>query len=349
MKHRMVARLVCVAALVGGWEVAEAQPLTQLFKQVSPSVVVIRTKEREVTASTAGGERTVATISGVGSGTLVSADGMVLTAAHVVQTADEITVHFQSGESATATVIASEPAADLSALRLTKVPPGVQPARLGNSDAVEIGEPVFIVGAPYGIGRSLTTGIVSGRHAPDTVYGAMAEAEFFQTDAAINTGNSGGPMFNMKGELIGVVSHIISKSGGFEGLGFVVTLKTAQRIGSERRAFWGGIVSHMLTGPLADIFNLPAKYKGGLLVQRVVERSPAAALGLRGGTIKSTIDGQSLTLGGDIVLEVAGIAVTDEGAAGKIRETLFRLPPGATVKVLVLRQGRELEIAGKLP
>jgi len=349
MNRALTTLTLAVMVIAAAWEPAEAQSLTQLFKQVSPSVVVIRTKEREISASTAGGERTVATITGVGSGTLISADGKVLTAAHVVQTADEITVHFQNGESSSARVIASEPEADLSALQLATVPPGAQPATLGDSDKVEIGEQVFVVGAPYGIGRSLTTGIISGRHQPDTVYGAMAEAEFFQTDTAINQGNSGGPMFNMKGEMIGVVSHIISKSGGFEGLAFVVTIKTARRIASERRAFWGGLVSHLLTGPMADIFNLPPKYKGGLLVERVIEHSPAAAIGLRGGTYKATVDGQALTLGGDIVLEVAGIPVADEGAIPKIRQALFRLPPGGTVTLRVFRQGRDLEISGKLP
>jgi len=123
-----------------------------------------------------------------------------------------------------AKVIGSEPAADLSLLQLERVPVGARPAVMANSDTVRIGDSVIIVGAPYGLRYSLSNGIISARWAPNTVYRAMPMAEFFQTTATINTGNSGGPMFNEAGEVIGIVSHNISKSGGSEGLGFVVTL-----------------------------------------------------------------------------------------------------------------------------
>src|SRR5262249_56447683 len=112
----------------------------------------------------------------------------------------------------------------------------------------QIGEQVFIIGAPYGIGHTLSAGHISGRHEPDTVYHGLAKAEFLQTDAAINQGNSGGPMFNMQGQVIGIVSHIISKSGGFEGLGFVVSSNMARRVLLEAPSFLTGISAVLFTG-----------------------------------------------------------------------------------------------------
>src|SRR5262249_55881749 len=149
-----------------------------------------------------------------GSGVVISADGKVMTAAHVVHAMDEISVEALGGETVKGRVVASEPAADLSLVQLERVPAGVVAARLADSDAVRVGDQVIIVGAPYGLGHSLSVGWISARWPPNTVYRGMPLAEFFQTDAVINTGNSGGPMVNMAGDVIGIVSHNISKSGG---------------------------------------------------------------------------------------------------------------------------------------
>ena len=168
-----------------------------------------------------------------GSGVLISRDGRVMTAAHVVHSMDEITVQFLGGETVPARVVFSEPAADLSLLQLERVPPGATVAAMADSTRSQVGDPVIIVGAPYGLAYSLSAGYISARWAPNTVYKTMPLAEFFQTTATINTGNSGGPMFAMNGEVIGIVSHNISKSGGSEGLGFVVTLNTAKHSSSR--------------------------------------------------------------------------------------------------------------------
>jgi len=133
-------------------------------------------------------------------------------------------------------------------------------------------------------------GHVGGRRRPTARYGWFSLAEFVQTDAAINPGNSGGPMFNMTGEVIGIVSNIITRSGGFEGLGFVVASNTARRLPLDRPSFWTGLQGYPVHGPLARALNVPQPV--GLLVQRVAEGSPAAQMGLRGGTIKATIDGR---------------------------------------------------------
>ncbi len=202
-------------------------------------------------------------------------------------------------------------------------PRGALVATLGDSDRAQIGEPVFIIGAPYGIGHTLSAGHITGRHEADTVYHDLAKAEFLQTDAAINQGNSGGPMFDMRGHVIGIVSHIISKSGGFEGLGFVVTTKMARRMLLEAPSFWTGMSALLLTDKLARVLNLPQPR--GLLVQRVADGSAAAVIGIRGGTTKATIAGKELILGGDIILESVGIPMVDDASRQRIRDALGHL------------------------
>ena len=209
MKRPIAVALLALVVLASS--AAEAQNVGPIFRRVNPSVVIIRARWKEVS-----GAGQVARISEIGSGVLISADGKVITAAHVVQTADEITAEFLGGEVVGARVIASEPEADVSLLQLERVPAKATVATFGNSDRSEVGDQIFIIGAPYGIAHTLSVGYVTGRHKPNTVYSEMALAEFFQTDAANNPGNSGGPMFNMAGEVIGVASHNISKSGGSE-------------------------------------------------------------------------------------------------------------------------------------
>jgi serine protease Do len=149
-----------------------------------------------------------------------------MTASHV-HALDEISVEFVGGETVTARIVASEPAADLSLLQLDRVPPGTSAATMADTNTVRVGDPVIVVGAPYGLSYSLSVGHISAHWAPKTVYPTMPLAEFFQTDAVINTGNSGGPMFSMKGEVV--------------GLGFVVTLNTAKQLLLEKKSFWSGL------------------------------------------------------------------------------------------------------------
>src|SRR5213593_2977658 len=199
LRTRVGAGLVGILVAVGALA-AQAQDVGELFRNINPSVVVVRAKGREVTAA-----RGVSTFNETGSGVLISADGKVMTAAHVVHSMDEITVEFLGGETVKAHVVYSEPAADLSLLQLERVPAGAKASPLANSDPIQVGDPVIIVGAPYGLSYSLSNGLISARWKPNTVYKTMPLAEFFQTTATINTGNSGGPMFDMKGEVIGIV------------------------------------------------------------------------------------------------------------------------------------------------
>jgi serine protease Do len=332
-----------VGAVLGGLPLdGDAQDVEQLFWTVNPSVVVIKAKGRDVYAKAG-----LVSFDEIGSGVLISADGKVMTAAHVVHAMDEITVEFLGGEKVPARVVASEPAADLSLLQLARVPAGAQVARLGDSDRVRVGHQVVVIGAPYGLSHSFSAGWISARWAPNTAYRAMPLAEFFQTTATINTGNSGGPMFNIAGEVIGIVSHIISKSGGSEGLGFVVTMKTARAFLMERKWVWVGLEGVVVTGELAEIFNVPGG--SGFLVRTVPKGSPAWDMGIQGGDRTATIGGQEFVVRGDIVLEIAGVAIKSDGDLPKIREKLGTMKAGQSFKASVLRAGQVIELTGKVP
>jgi serine protease Do len=340
-------RRLLLGALVGavlGWfpSGVDAQDVEQLFRRINPSVVVIKAKGRDVWPT-----KGLVRFDEIGSGVLISTDGKVMTAAHVVHAMDEIAVEFLGGETVPARVVASEPAADLSLLQLARVPAGAQAARLGDSDRVGVGQQVLVIGAPYGLSHSFSAGWISARWPPNTAYRAMPLAEFFQTTATINTGNSGGPMFNMAGEVIGVVSHIISKGGGNEGLGFVVTMKTARAFLIDRKWLWVGLEGIVLTGALAEIFNVPGG--SGFLVRTVPKGSPAWEMGIQGGDRTATIDGHNIVVRGDIVLAIAGIAVKGAGDLPRIRETLGAMSVGQPFKASVLRAGQVIELTGRVP
>ena len=346
MPHSLMRPVVLTVAMIATTVVSvEAEDLPQLFQRVSKSVVVVRAKGRDLAVRDGGS--VLVKYNEVGSGVLASADGKVLTAAHVVQIADEITVEFMSGESVAAQVIASEVKADVALLQLARVPAGVSPAQLGDSSKVQVGEQVFVVGAPYGIAHTLTVGHVSGRHKPNTIYAEMPLAEFIQTDAAINRGNSGGPMFNMRGEVIGLVSHIISKSGGYEGLGFVVSSNMVRQLMLDRRPFWSGVTWFQVSGDLAEYLNLPQHF--GLLVEEVAKRSPAEAIGLRPSRAVATLNGRDVPLGGDIVLAAMGIQLVDETSFQTVRERWAQLRSGDEMTFRVFRGGQVIDLKGRMP
>ena len=182
--------VVLTLALLGGLpSLGTCETLGEAYRRVNPAVVVIRARGEEVTADG------VTRFKEIGSGVLISPDGKVATAAHVVNTMNEIAVEFLGEEPVPARVIASEPRADISIIQVSVVPRDAVVAKLADSDPIRVGDPVFIVGAPYGLAHSLSAGIISARWEPNTVTRDFPLAEFFQTDAVINTGNSGGPMF----------------------------------------------------------------------------------------------------------------------------------------------------------
>jgi S1-C subfamily serine protease len=316
---------------------AVGETLGEVYRRVNASVVVIRAKGEEVT------DRGTSRFREIGSGVLISADGKIATAAHVVHTMREIAVEFLGEDPVPARVIASEPRADISIIQASVVPRDAVVAKLTDSDPVRVGDPVFIVGAPYGLSHSLSAGIISARWEADTIARDFPLAEFFQTDAVINTGNSGGPMFARDGALIGIVSHNISKSGGSEGLGFVVTANTVRKLLVEKNRRWYGMEAMLVKGAIAEALGVPQA--GGFLVKQVVEDSPAGQLGLRGGDRIGIVEGQKLVIGGDIVLSVQGITVTSNEDMAKVLKSLETLQPGQDLRVTVLRDRKVQQLS----
>ena len=319
-----------------------AQDLSKLFEKVAPSVVVIHTEQTNIDP-----ENWQQKISseGLGSGVLIS-NKQILTAAHVVQVAEEILVQFHDGQQIYAVVVASSSHADVALLELNEIPNNPQPSPVGNSDEVKIGEEVFVIGAPYGMTYSLTSGHISGRLEPNEITDGFAGMEFFQTDAAINEGNSGGPMFNMKGEVIGIVSHIITVSGGFEGLGFAATSNFATKILLKEKTFWTGTESYLITEPVTTVLNIPQST--ALLIQKVAEGSLGDRLGIQAGYLQVEIDGNSLLLGGDTVLEVNEIKIEGLESIEKIRQRVSRLKSGELFTAIIWRGGKRLKIEHQL-
>ena len=337
MKTLVVSLLLIIAGFAGE---AHAQQLREMFSKTNPSVVVIRTVERRVTPQAQG----LMSLPGLGSGVVISTDGKILTAAHVVQAADQVQVEFVDGKTARAQVVASYPRADVAIVQLDFPMPGLIPAKLGDSDAVQVGDDVFVIGAPYGLSHSLTVGHVSGKHLSQESIAGVSKVEVFQTDAAINQGNSGGPMFNMAGEVIGIVSQILSNTGGFQGVGFAVTSNVARKLLLNKKSFWTGIDGYLLTNELARIFNVPQS--AGLLVMRAAENSPASDLRLVAGTIPTNIGGAELVVGGDIILEVAGIQIVEDWKTlDEMQAALGNLQTGEKYSLKVLRAGKVVELS----
>jgi S1-C subfamily serine protease len=308
----------CTAAI-------DARSLNQVFNKVNPAVVVIFTKERGYSKETPGETLTSGSL---GSGFVISKRGLIMTAAHVVQVADEVVVQFLDGTQADAKVVGVDKPADVALLKLDSLPAKLFVAKLGDSDRVKVGDQVFVVGAPHGLFHTLTVGYISGRRRPGNLSNKLLPLEFLQTDAAINTGNSGGPMFNKNGEVIGIVSSILSQSGGFEGVGFAASINVAKELLINQKPVWIGVDPYFAAG-----------------VQRVAQNSPGYHLGFKPSTIPAKIGDQELFIGGDIVLAVQGIPISlDFEALRKIRETLTAHPDLTNLEFKVLREGKIVKL-----
>ena len=309
-----------------------------LFQSTDPAVVTLYTIERTIAPGTKTGE---VALPGLGSGFLIDDEGHIITAAHVVQTADLVQAEFSDGTKTTAAIIASDPIKDVALLKLDNLPDNLQPARIGDSDDVHVGDEVFVIGAPYGVTHTFTVGHISARHANDDGVMGPVQAETFQTDAAINQGNSGGPMFNDRGEVIGVVSYILSKSGGSDGIGFAVTSNATISALFEQRMVWSGMSGIVLAGELAATLNVPQK--SGYLVQKVASNSPAARMGLQPSRVPARIGGQEILIGGDIILAVEGIEISPD-MLPEFREKMTGMQPGTLLTLQVLRAGQVIEL-----
>ena len=298
-----------------------------LYEQHLPSVVTINTVA--VDPLTGGSQ------GGLGSGILVE-DNQILTAAHVVNTATIINVKFHDGETISAIVLSSIENSDVALLKLTKAPSNAKVAILADSDKTKIGEPVFIIGAPFGISQTLSIGHLSGRMQRGLMAGGTP-IEFLQTDTAINTGNSGGPMFNQHGEVIGIVSFILSKSGGFDGIGFASSSNTAKQALLNSSGLLAGFEGVFLNETMAAVLNIP---EPGILIQRVVEGSIAQRAGLRSGRIPAVIAGQSLKLGGDTILAINDLICATPHDVALLREQSQSFDQGQPYSIRVFREGK---------
>lgn len=321
----------------------KAQSLSDLYEKVNPAIVVILTEQKELVSS--GKMTQTVTSGGLGSGFMIS-DTQIITAAHVVQVAEKVNIQFLDGEIIPAKVISAYATADVALLELIWPRKNAVTLTLADSDAVKVGESVFIVGAPYGLGHSLSSGYVSGIIRDKEDENPFTNSEYIQTDAAINTGNSGGPMMNMKGEVIGVVSNILTQSGGFQGIGFASSSNITKELLFEKKIIWNGTDLIPLTGKVAQIFNLPQE--SGLLVQRVVKVSPFGVIGIEDGDVEMTLNGEKLIVGGDIILSINGVKFesTDESLVN-IAKVMERKSENAPLEIVVFRAGKKVTLGRK--
>ena len=191
----------------------------------------------------------------------------------------------------------------------------------------------------------MSSGYVSGFKKQDRI-APFLKRDFIQTDAAINTGNSGGPMFNLKGEVVGIVSNILSRSGGFDGIGFAATSNIAKELLLDNHFVWSGVDIVPLTGTMARVFNIPQS--AGLLVERVAILSPLAELGVLGGSFKATIEGEELIVGGDIILSINDLELTfTEQNYLDISNILRDFTMDNVLTVKILRGGKILTLQNK--
>jgi S1-C subfamily serine protease len=279
-----------------------------------------------------------------GSGIVIDSEGHVLTNNHVIEGASKISVKLgASNTTYTGTVVGTDPATDLALLKVEAPASQLHPLTLGNSSEMEVGDPVVAIGNPFGLDRTVTSGIVSALQRQIQAPNGFSISNVIQTDAAINPGNSGGPLINEKGEVIGINSQIETGGSGSEGnvgIGFAIPIDTAraeihqlETSGNVKHAFLG-ISGGTITPDLARALNLPVTE--GVIVQTVVKGGPADKAGVEGGNTQATIDGAQVSLGGDIITEVDGkkVAGMDE-----VVEIVNADKPGEEVELTILRDG----------
>jgi len=314
----------------------------RLIESVVPSVVSI-TSSRTVLQPApltipdllAGRQRSQqAKSTSLGSGVIVSKEGHILTNQHVVGTTTEIRVRLTDGRNLPATLIGSDWATDIAVLRIDA--PNIVPLPLGDSDALRVGHQVFAIGNPYGLEETVTRGIVSakGRHTTSDL-----SIESIQHDAAVNQGNSGGPLLNTRGEIVGINSAIFSRTGGWQGISFAIPANAVRRVfeaivsrGKVVPSYLG-VVMQDITPQLALTFGLPDV--SGSIITQVAADSPAANAGLAAGDVVRTFNGKRVEGAQQLKQLIAGTDVGQEvelgflrrGQAGKVKAKIAKAPP----------------------
>jgi len=295
-----------------------------------------------------------------GSGFVVSKQGYILTNSHVITTAGEGTpgetpeaagsvfVVFSDGDRIPARIIGWDVYDDVGLLKVAPKEHGLSPLPLGDSSTVVVGEPVAAIGSPFGRENSLSVGVVSAtERSIESLTSSYDLVDAIQTDAPINRGNSGGPMFDERGRVIGINAQIRSVSGNAEGVGFAVPINSAKRsmdqlIENGRvRYAWLGLSTQTVTPKLARHFDFAAEH--GAAVQTVIDGGPAAKAGLRGGRREEDFRGISFRGGGDLIVAIDGRRVASaEDVVRAVTEQLF---PGQTARVTVLRGSERLVVS----
>lgn len=308
-------------------------------RKAAPAVVSINTSKAAAQNPNANdpwfrfffGDRGDAPQSGLGSGVIVSPNGYILTNNHVVEGADEIEVILNDSRRTTAKVIGTDPDTDLAILKieLDKLPVIV----LGNSDTLQVGDPVLAIGNPFGVGQTVTGGIVSalGRNQ----LGINTFENFIQTDAAINPGNSGGALVDINGTLLGINTAIYSRSGGSMGIGFAIPVTTARQVleaivrdGQVTRG-WIGVEPQELTPELAETFGVSSR--SGVVVTGVLQNGPAARAGVRPGDVIVAVAGKPVSTVPELLSQVAALKPGTEAAFSVQRKAdtvELRVTPG---------------------
>jgi S1-C subfamily serine protease len=290
---------------------------------------------------------------GLGSGFVLNERGEIATNAHVVTTgegrairkASEVYVAFADGNEVAAKIVGFDPNADVALLRIDPSGLTLRPLPLGTAEDLRVGSPVAAIGSPFGEPQSLSVGVVSATDRSITSLTGFEIAGAIQTDAAINRGNSGGPLVNAKGEVLGINSQIQTSSGGGEGVGYAVpadtvrhTLTALRRDGAVHYAYLG-VATTRIYPQLARRFGLPVTT--GAWIQEIVPDGPADDAGLRGGGPTRRFQARSVRAGGDIVTAVNGRKLPDEAALGV---ALLRLRPGEKVTLRVYRDGKPRDV-----
>jgi S1-C subfamily serine protease len=316
----------------------------EIYKRDAPGVVFIRSQTVQRTDSPFDffpqerrGEST-------GSGFVIDKQGHILTNAHVIQGAVKVNVQFADKKVVDAKVLGRDTSSDLAVLKVDPDGLDLEPLALGSSKDIKVGDPTVAIGNPFGLDRTLTTGVVSAIQRRIEAPNGFTIDNVIQTDAAINPGNSGGPLIDGTGRVIGVNSQIETGGSGRGnvGIGFAVPIDTAKDIlpqlkedGSVERAYLG-ITSLTVDGSLSRL-RLPVKE--GALVQSVTRGSPADKAGIRGGDISAEIDGNPVQIGGDIIVAVDGKKVT---SADTLSSLISAKKPGDDVEIELMRDDRKI-------
>jgi len=334
--------------VVGGADLAnptqDALSPREIYKRDAPGVVFITANVTQAASPFAPEQEGHST----GSGFVIGKGGSIVTNAHVVEGASRVTVSFGDKRSVPARVVGRDPSSDLALLLVHPDGLALEPLELGSSEDVQVGDPTVAIGNPFGLDRTLTTGVVSAlqRSIPSLQPGYSIN-NVIQTDAAINPGNSGGPLIDAQGKVIGVNSQIETggSGGGNVGIGFAVPIDTAKEVipqlrrgGSVKRAYLG-VTTRTIDAGL-DELNLASA--DGALVETVEPGGPADRAGLRGGAEEQVFAGRTVRLGGDIIKAIDGTKVRD---SDDISELVARKRPGDRVSLEILRGGTRASVS----